>query len=53
MKLIVFQLTKQFHSYPTLCSQQSTTGLSRNPDEFSPHPDTVFFRFVFKNYPSI
>jgi len=53
MKLVVVQLTKQFHSYPPPCSQQSTTGLYRKPDESSPHPDTLFLNVVFQYYPSI
>ena len=53
MKLVVGQLTKQFHSYPPPCSQQSNTGLHRKPNESSPHPDTVFLHVVFQYYLSI
>lgn len=53
MKLVVGQLTNQFHSYPPPCSQHSTTGLYRKRDESTPHPDTVLLHDVFQYYPSI
>jgi len=53
MKLVVCQLTKQFHFYLPPCSQQSTTGLYRKPDESIPHPDIAFLLVEFHYYPSI